>query len=257
MNTIRTMMLILLCGCKVAQHPLSEPRTASPIYASEFVTFKSSFQKADFSSCSQMNGEFISDQLCVLDANRKMEILTVLARYADKIQANDNCNDQTAGPCEMTLGKTAEMFQSDPRGFIVYNQVKSELPPDSSSSLNLISIRDLQSQKIICQSSYFAEIQLKEILCKLTLGKLDAKQNCGSICSQDSSGKPINCLCALRFKPKMRRFIEMSEAECKAVEPLPGGITFKWYSNNNSLPMGIGSRCNVNSESRCWGCFVE
>ena len=157
----------------------------------------------------------------------------------------------------MTLGNAAEMFQSDPRALIVYNQVKSELPRDSASSLNLISSRDQQSQRIICQSSYFGEIQLKEILCILTLAKLDANRNCGSICSQDSSGRPLNCLCALKFKPKMRRFIEMNEAECKAAEPLPGGITFKWYSNSNSLSMGIGSRCNVNSESRCWGCFVE
>ncbi len=126
-------------------HPesINEVRTASPIDASKFDTFRQSFQKADFSACSRKHGEFVSDQLCVLDSNRKIEILAVLARFAEKLQENVTCNEEVVDSCEMTLGNAAEMFQTDPRASIVYNQVESELGQSSARSLNLITSREV------------------------------------------------------------------------------------------------------------------
>ena len=260
MNTLHAILLLLICSCKVAPQPISETRTASPRNGSEFDAFKNSFKKADFSTCSQVHGKLISNQLCILDPmlndNENLEILTVLALYGDKWQETQPCHKDAEETCEMSLGEIAEKFQSDSRALIVYNQVKSEASQKSASSLSLISSPDQINQRIICKSSFFGEVQLKEVLCKLTEGKEEAKQTCGSICSIDSSGNPLNCLCALRINPTMRRFVNATEEECRSMGTLPGGITFKWYSADNSILKAAGSRCHTNG-SRCWGCFME
>ena len=248
---------ILLTGCKISQQSSSNLSAEPQKQDADFTKFKNSFEKADFHTCSKKRHEYVTDQLCVSDKTVKLDIIAILATYADKLVETNHCNKSSGDTCEMTLGHIAESFKNDPNAHLTYKQFKAESLSDTRQQLSLISNIDNRNEKIICKSSYFAELQIKELICKLTEAKEDAKLNCGSICAIDSSGRPMNCLCALKFNPRMRRFINVGEEECKASEPLPGGFAFKWYSKSNSLPLSASERCSFKDQSRCWGCFLE